>query len=282
MSDVRCEAELSQPVIAVEERVVELPSAGKSLHGVLHLPAAEPAGALVFCHPFAEEKKCAHRAMVEAARACGEAGWAVLRFDLRGCGDSPGVFGDYDLDDWREDLANATDHLREATGSERVGLLGLRLGGALAAAVAEERPDAACLIMWEPVLDGARYVSHNLRRSLIKDMLTARDDADEAAAPSATAADAGGLDFNGYWVSARLQEQLRGIDLLGRPAQYPGPVLVLNLTGGRQVAEPLQRLANDYPRASALAVRQEPFWQRIGIIDPVPTASATVQWLQQL
>jgi exosortase A-associated hydrolase 2 len=269
-------------VIALDEQVIVLPSAGASLHGVLHLPAEDHGRALVFCHPFAEEKKCAHRAMVEAARGCAEAGWTVLRFDLRGCGDSPGSFADYDLDDWRQDIASAADYAREATGSDHVGLLGLRLGAALAASVAEQRPDTTCLALWEPVTDGGRYLSHNLRRSLIKSMLTSQDGDEASDGRPQGPGPAQGTDFDGYWVSARLQDQLKRMDLLSGPAQYRGPVLVLNLTAGRQVADPLTRLAALYPRARAISVRQEPFWQRIGIIDPGPTVAATVEWLQQL
>jgi len=220
-------------VIVIEEQVIEIPSQDASLHGVLHLPCQGQDRALVFCHPFAEEKKCAHRTFVEAARACAEVGWAVLRFDLRGCGDSPGSFAQYDLDDWCEDIANAADYVRQATGNEHVGLLGLRPG---------------------------------------EDFEAASADSDAS----------GGTDLDGYWVSARVQEQLKAIDLLDQPAHYLGPVLVLNLTAGQQLAEELQGLAAHYARAQAVAVRQEPFWQRIGIIDPGPTVRATVQWLQQL
>lgn len=269
-------------MIAVEERVMEFASGGAPLHGVLHAPDQEEGRALVFCHPFAEEKKCAHRAMVEAARACAAAGWAVLRFDLRGCGDSAGSFADFDLDDWREDINNAVDCIREATGSEHVGLLGLRLGGTLAAQVAEQRPETSCLILWEPVSDGARYISHNLRRSLIKALLTSHEGEEDAETARSVPDAEGGTDLGGYWVTDRLQEQMKEVDLLSRPGRYEGPVLVVNLAAGQQVAEPLQRLAESYPRGQAVAVRQEPFWQRLGIIDSSPAIAATVQWLQQL
>ena len=107
-------------------------SGGEPLHGVLHV-ASEPASrALVLCHPFAEEKKCAHRTMVEAARAIAEAGIAVLRFDHRGCGDSPGSFGACDVHDWRADIRGALECAARETGAT-AGLLGLRLGATLAA-----------------------------------------------------------------------------------------------------------------------------------------------------
>lgn len=271
------------PVIALDERLLTFESGGQRLHGVLHLPESASGHPLVFCHPFAEEKKCAHRTMVEAARACAEAGRPVLRFDLRGCGDSPGRFAQYDLDAWRADVEAAVACAREETGAGRVGLLGLRLGGTLAAEVAETRDDVACLVLWEPVVDGERYVRHNLRRSIIKAMMTSHEggEHDEGAAQRAHAVGEGTVDFDGYRVPEAMRAQLEAIDLLDGPRSFAGPTLVLNLTARDTVAEPLARLAELYAEGEAMAVQQEPVWQRIGVMDATPVVSTTVQWLQR-
>jgi len=270
-------------VIALDERLVTIQSGGEPLHGVLHLPAEPMGRALVFCHPFAEEKKCAHRTMVDAARACAEAGWAALRFDLRGCGDSPGSFGRFDLDDWRADLAAALEVVAREAQADAVGLLGLRLGATLAAQVAEEHGDVACLALWEPVVDGRAYITQNLRRSMIKAMMTRHEGGEESegAAAQAHALGEGTVDFDGYQVPEALREQIAAADLLTQPRSYAGPTLVLNLTAREAVAEPLQRLADAYARGTAVAVKQEPVWQRIGIIDASPTITATIDWLTQ-
>ncbi len=268
-------------MLALDERLVTIDSGGECLHGVLHLPAEATGRALVFCHPFAEEKKCAHRTMVDAARACAEAGWAALRFDLRGCGDSPGSFGRFDLDDWRADLQAALDCAAGKAQAEAVGLLGLRLGATLAAQVAEEREDVACLALWEPVVDGAAYITHNLRRSMIKAMITRHEGGEESegAAAQAHALGEGTVDFDGYQVPEALREQIAAVDLLAGPRTYAGRALIVNLTSRETVAEPLQKLADAYARGTAVAVRQEPVWQRIGIIDASPTITATIDWL---
>ena len=265
-----------------EERLVTFESGGEPLHGVLHVPAAPSGNALVFCHPFAEEKKCAHRTMVEAARACAEAGWAVLTFDHRGCGDSPGAFGAHDLADWREDIVAAVECAARET-SARVGLLGLRLGASLAAQVAEERADLACLVLWEPIIDGERYIKQNLRRSMIKAMMTRHEGGEdsEGAAAAAGALGDGTVDFDGYRVPEVMREQMEQIDLTDPPPSFGGRTLVLNIGASDSVAEPMQQLADAYAAGTAAAVRQEPIWQRIGVIDADPIISATVDWLRQ-
>ncbi|MGC9318103.1 MAG: alpha/beta fold hydrolase [Armatimonadota bacterium] len=271
-------------MVALEERLVTIESGGQGLHGLLHLPETPATRAMVFCHPFAEEKKCAHRTMVEAARALAEAGWAALRFDLRGCGDSPGEFGASDLDDWRADLGSAVTWVRRELSPRRAGLLGLRLGATLAAQVAEERDDVDCLVLWEPIVDGGRYIKQNLRRSMIKAMMTCHEGGEDAegAAWQAHALGEGTVDFDGYRVPERMREQIAATNLLAGPRAFAGPVLVVNLSAGDTVAEPLRRLADAYPAGGAAAVRQEPVWQRIGVIDGTPTTELTVEWLRQI
>ncbi len=270
-------------VTATEERLVTFNSGEQRLHGVLHLPQDDIRRALVFCHPFAEEKKCAHRTMVEAARGCAAAGCAVLRFDHRGCGDSAGSFGEFSLREWRMDIEAALD-CAEAQTQSPVGLLGLRLGATLAAGVAESRPGVACLVLWEPIVNGARYIKQNLRRSMIKAMMTRHEGGEdsEGAASEAHALGEGTVDFDGYPVSEQMRQQMEDVDLLAGERDYTGPVLVLSLGARDEPHQALKDLANVYPRGTAIAVHQEPVWQRIGVIDADATVSTTVQWLSRL
>jgi len=272
---------------AVDERVVTFESDGIPLHGVLHEAAGQPAvGALVFVHAFAEEKKCAHRPFVEAARAVAQSGRHALRFDLRGCGDSEGDFAEATTAQWRADvecaLAWAAAELRGCP----LGLLGLQLGAAWAAQIAETRSDLSCLVLWEPVVEGHRYVSLNLRRSELRKKLTAHEGGEVARATPVAAGEApvpgdapGGTDFDGYLVTDRLRDEIAAVDLTG-PKAYAGPTLILNLTGRDRLSRQMQQFAATYPHATALAVRQEPIWATVGLVDPTPTVEATVSWLQ--
>ena len=64
-----------------------------------------------------------------------------------------------------------------APGSERFGagsfvLMGLRLGATLALATQADLPVVKGLVLWEPVINGRKYVDEILRRRMIREMMT--------------------------------------------------------------------------------------------------------------
>ncbi len=262
------------------ETSVEFASDGAMLRGVVHQPVGEPVAALVLVHAFAEEKRCAHRPFVEMARAASQAGIAVLRFDFRGCGDSEGRFEDATLDQWRADLRAALAFARANLGSQRMGLLGLRLGAALAAELAEEEIALACLVLWEPIVEGERYLSLTMRRSALRRRLTVQEGAREERVKAGDDK-ASVVDFDGYLVLPAMQKQIAALSLLAEPKAYPGPTLILNLSPRAKVAAPLGELASLYVQGEALVVRQEPIWSAVGLVDPTPIIAATMSWLRR-
>ena len=83
-----------------------------------------------------------------------------MRFDFYGTGDSGGEPTDTDLTGWEADLETAIEELTEITGLSRVTLIGLRLGGAVAAAVASRlRKEIEALVLWDPVVSGPEYLA---------------------------------------------------------------------------------------------------------------------------
>ncbi len=266
------------------EESVELASGEAVLRSVVHRPAQPvPAAALLFVHPFAEEKKCSHRVFVEAARAAAAAGCVALRFDFRGCGDSSGAFEEADLTAWRADLRTAFAYAKGRLGAKRIGLLGLRLGATLAAELAEEELDLAFLMLWEPVTDGERYLALTMRRSAMRKRLTVHEGGTELGEePEDEDGAAAEVDFDGYRVPPEMQRQIAEIDLLDEPKAYPGPALVLNLSGRSRVAPVFEKLASLYVSGEAQAVRQEPIWSTVGLVDPTPTIRASLGWLTRM
>jgi predicted alpha/beta hydrolase len=138
---------------------------GRRKFAVLHTPSpGSPVSApIVLCAPHFEEKLWSHRVFVDAARRASARGHAVLRFDLSGHGDSDGEFEDFALDDLETDVSEAWQLLGERSGEVPV-LVGLRLGGVLAARVAARVGGRA--VLWEPILDVVGWLQDMLRANL--------------------------------------------------------------------------------------------------------------------
>jgi alpha/beta superfamily hydrolase len=133
--------------------------AARSLFGVLHEPAGgTDAGVVVVCAPLWREAIRAHRVLRQLGVRLAKLGHAALRFDYSGAGDSAGESEHGDVDVWLADVAAALDEARRRRPVARVTLLGLRFGATLAALAAARRDDVARLVLWEPVVDGARYL----------------------------------------------------------------------------------------------------------------------------
>lgn len=133
------------------------------LYTPAHARAGRPRG-IVLCPPWGPEYLRAHRSLHQLGRLLAEAGFHVLRFDYHGTGDSAGDQAEATLEGWVEDIGTALDELKDTAGLQRVGLLGLRLGGSLALrAATRRRRDVDALVLWDPVLSGADHLAE-LRR----------------------------------------------------------------------------------------------------------------------
>lgn len=171
--------------------------------------------AIVLCNPFGEEATRAHRAYRVLAAKLEAAGYASLRFDYAGTGDSSGDDGEFGIDDWLDDIATAVEALRLDSGTQRIVLVGLRLGGTLAALYAR-RPEAriAHTLLWDPVVDGRAYLRELERthRAYLQ-AETGRPPPDSGDAPT---------ESMGTQIDARLREALASIDLAAQdPPRSP-------------------------------------------------------------
>ena len=84
---------------------------------------------VLLCQPYGHEYIQGHRAFKLLAERLARAGFATLRFDYRGCGDSGMDAEDVGLDEWTEDIRAATEMCRARSGRRKVTAIGLRLGG---------------------------------------------------------------------------------------------------------------------------------------------------------
>lgn len=192
---------------------------GKRRLFAIYTPAAPTGGrgrAVVLCPPWGDEYLRAHRPLRHLASQLAAAGVHVLRFDYFGTGDSAGDLRDADLAGWTQDIETALEELKDMTDARRVGLVGLRLGGTLAAAVAARQPGwVDTLVLWDPVVSGKAYL-----RELERDALPAVPLAAGSPKPCAE------LEIQGFPLTPAMALALQALDLA---ASAPGLAVPLRI-----------------------------------------------------
>ncbi|MCW8127409.1 alpha/beta hydrolase [Microbulbifer halophilus] len=124
------------------EKVQFTGSSGDPLAGILESPAGEARGQVLFAPCFTCGKDVVSAARI--ARHLTEQGYAVLRFDFTGLGDSGGDFSQTNFSTNVEDLVCAAQFLRES-GRPADLLVGHSLGGAAVLASAAQIPEAKAI-----------------------------------------------------------------------------------------------------------------------------------------
>lgn len=238
---------------------------GERVFAVLHRPGESPSRAIVMCHPLGEEKLWSHRVFVSFAREMAASGFAVLRFDFRGEGDSDRNFEQTDFASRIRDCNLAVDEVRLLNPSvTEVTLLGLRLGAAVAAAVAAQRSDVARLVMWDPVVDGAAYMQTVLRLNLMYQMALHRKVVENRDALVARLAQGETVNIEGYELTEPLFRQVSEFRLGDVLHRFSGEALIVQINQGDADTKPdLAALAENNPRCRVDTVREEPFWKEI-------------------
>ena len=117
----------------ITETHVFLQSGAATLSGVLALPAqGSLQGVFLFSHGWAGNRNGPANLLTTLARALAAEGYATLRFDYRGRGESGGDGLATTLATMAEDLASAASFIRTETGIDAISVLGMCSGGNVA------------------------------------------------------------------------------------------------------------------------------------------------------
>ncbi len=209
------------------------------LFGLYHPPA--PAHArrglgVVVCPPLGDDLIRSHRPLRHLAERLAASGFAVLRLDYRGTGDSAGdERGPDRVHGWTEDVGFAADELRARAGVSRLAFVGLGAGGTLASAAAAARDDVEALVLWSAYDSGAAFVTEAVRTHRMHKRL-------EPEAFSGGPPAAGGEEALGFFLSDQTMAGMRALApdaILRRPAPR---VLALQAQAGPRSATLLGRL----------------------------------------
>lgn len=155
-----------------------------------------------------------------AADAWAAKGFASLRIDCRGIGDSGGDFADTSLSGQIEDALAAVEflHAEKSVDASRLFVMGWSNGGAVAAAVAgRSRRPIRAVALWAPVAVPSKSLTDALGSDYVKAGLA-------SGGKAVTETLASGQQFT---LKTRFFEDLFRIDPVAEFAHYPGPVLVV-------------------------------------------------------
>jgi len=211
-------APAAYPVVFGEDR--------HQLFGWFHPPAVLAGQTrdclVVMCNPIGYDAICTHRHYRVLARQLADAGFAVLRYDHHGTGDSAGTDEDPErFPSWIKDVSTAVAFGKQTSGASHVSLFGVRMGATLALAAAMDTPLADSLVVWAAFPSGSLY---------LREMRALRQlrDADASAPPVAHDAGADlGEEAAGYLFTASTVAELGGLNLLTGTVPPAPQVLLL-------------------------------------------------------
>lgn len=194
---------------------------GQTIIASLHVPEVTPAAGVVMCHGFSGMRIEAHFLFVKAARELCAAGLNVLRFDFRGSGESDGQFADMTIEGEIADALAALEVLRAepSVEPERVGLLGLSLGGLVAACAAARDGRVAALVLWAAVGD-------------LMEVFKLRSNWEEVEAALARQRY---VERGAHRIGRGFWEDCRRVEPLAEVGSYPGPALVVHGSADQSV-----------------------------------------------
>jgi uncharacterized protein len=258
------------------------------LFAFLHRAHSPPRAVLVFCHAFAEEKLWSHRVYVTFARDMARLGFAVLRFDMRGTGDSSLDFEAATIETRIADTLRAIDIARERKAGVPVVLMGHRFGGMMAALAAERASvPLKGIVLWDPIMDGEEYLGALLRSNLATQMATQGKVTRTREVLMQAMLDGETVVVDGYGLTPALCRGLIALKWAEMPQLLRTvPTLILEVPKGPQTdpSPELAALAADRPNLTLDLCAELPFWRetrqfhhRAGNF-----TVATEQWLGRL
>lgn len=259
-----------------------LAGAAGDLFCLYHAAQGECRGALVYVHPFAEEMNKSRRMAAMQARQLAASGYAVLLVDLHGCGDSDGDFGDARWEHWKGDLAAATAWLM-ARAERPVGLWGLRLGALLALDYARSAAQpVAQLLLWQPVTDGAQFLTQFLRLRVAGVMLDQGAVGATTSALRAELAQGQALEVAGYLLAPEMAASIDALNAAQLAPSCPTDWLEIVAAPERPLPPGAARLAAAWQRTTLnlQTVACAPFWSTQEITECPALIAATIAALE--
>lgn len=211
------------------------------------------------------KKKSSHRILVEIARAIAQIGYPVLMVDLRGCGDSSGVFATVRLDEWLEDIDKSINQFYKEVAINQISIIGLRFGAYLSLCYTEYKKSLNDLIWIEPVLFPIDYLKKSLRNKLMKELYTEGNITSNRNNLLNKLEENNNIDFDGYELNSKLY-----LDLVNKQENQllynllpTLPIkLLLCISMNRKLSKSYRRIPIVAPHIRIETITMELFWNK--------------------
>ena len=136
-------------------------------------PAAQVKVGVIFVHAASGNRLGPHRMFVEMGEKFYKLGYAVMRFDFAGCGDSTGTGPMQSIEDDSFDLVKVCEFFRQQEDLEKIFLIGISRGGRLCfnAVRKYEIPVSGMVLLSASYLDNSIFVRlfvNRLKQYLVK------------------------------------------------------------------------------------------------------------------
>jgi cephalosporin-C deacetylase-like acetyl esterase len=215
----------AEPHYEITESVVEFENEGQTIVGTLALPdgAEGPLPVVLVFHGFAGQRQelpivNTEEAMFSrTARIFAEQGYASLRIDFRGSGESQGQWEDTTFSGQISDAIAAVDYVAglEITDHNRIAVLGLSQGGLVAASTAARDDRVKTVVLWSAVANPPLTFSLIVGAETVQNGLQTGDEPITFTLPWGAETSLKGPFF----------EDLFRVDPIAEISQYEGPLM---------------------------------------------------------
>lgn len=198
------------------QKAVEIQSRGLTLRGTLHIPDGASGKVPIVClfHGFTADRMESHFIFVKLSRILEAKGIASVRFDFAGSGESDGDFIDMTISHELEEAHDILDYAKslDFVDTDKIGVLGLSMGGAVASMLAGTRKDDIhCLCLWAPAGNMGELVTRGHSEGDIDSLRKS-----------------GYWDLGGLLLGAGFLDDVSSLDIYGKAAAYNKNVLILH------------------------------------------------------
>lgn len=249
--------------------VFHIDAGERRLFALLSEPEGAARGVVVHVHAFAEEMNKSRRMVTLAAQGFVDDGWAVLQFDLSGCGDSSGLFEESSWAHWLEDLGCVLAWCEARFGAGvRIVLWGLRCGALVAGDWLKHAGRQYPLLLWHPVLNGKLHLTQFLRLRVANDMLSDADSRNAMAEMRARLDDGKQVFVAGYALSPVMAEGMNRA-VFGLPAEFAHKLAVFEVNAAAEA---------ELSPATGMAVER---WRALGVDVTAERVAGPAFWSTQ-